>query len=149
MTRKPAVFDQLNIVVRDMEAAVDFYRRFGLVIPDTVPDWQAHHRTPDISGDFLLELDSTAFAPQWNAGWPAFQPGVVVGFRLETREDIDDLYEELTTAGYKGLQPPFDAFWGARYAIVADPSGNAVGLMSAVDPARRMRPPDPPDQAIA
>ena len=145
MTRKPAVLDQLNIVVHDMEAAVDFYRRFGLEIPDTVPDWQAHHRTPKTGGDVTLELDSTAFAPRWNAGWPVSQRGIVVGFRLATREDVDDLYEELTTAGYKGLQPPFDAFWGARYAVIADPSGNAVGLMSPVDQARRTRPPAPPD----
>ena len=26
--------------------------------------------------------------------------------------------------------PPFDAFWAARYAVVADPDGNDVGLMS-------------------
>ena len=37
MTRKRAVLDQLNIVVRDMDAAVDFYRRLGLEIPDTLP----------------------------------------------------------------------------------------------------------------
>ena len=145
MTRKPAVLDQLNIVVHDMEAAVEFYGRLGLDIPDTLAAWQAHHRTPRLSGDLTLELDSTAFAPHWNAGWPASRAGIVVGFRLATREDVDDLYDELTTAGYQGLQSPFDAFWGARYAVVADPSDNAVGLMSPIDPGRREHPPNPPD----
>ncbi len=37
---------------------------------------------------------------------------------------------ELTAVGYRARQPPFDAFWGARFAIVADPDGNDVGLMS-------------------
>lgn len=50
-------------------------------------------------------------------------------------------YAELTAAGYAGLQPPCDTFWGARYAIVEDPDGNHVGLMSPLDPARRSRPP--------
>ncbi len=144
MTRKPAVLDQLNIVVRDMDAAVDFYRRLGIEIPETLPEWQAHHRTASTVGEVDLELDSTAFTPQWNAGWPASQPGVVVGFRLATRGDVDDLYAELTDAGHIGQQAPYDAFWGARYAIVEDPSGNAVGLMSPVDPARRSRPSPPP-----
>jgi len=144
MTRKPAVLDQLNIVVRDMDAAVDFYRRLGIEIPDTLPDWQAHHRSAEMSDSVDFDLDSTAFAPQWNAGWPGSKPGVVVGFRLATREDVDDLYGELTGAGHVGQQPPYDAFWGARYAIVEDPSGNAVGLMSPVDPAKRTRPPTPP-----
>jgi uncharacterized glyoxalase superfamily protein PhnB len=44
--------------------------------------------------------------------------------------------------GYLGRQPPFDAFWGARYAIVADPDGNDVGLMSPVDESRRTWPPE-------
>ncbi len=144
MTRKRAVLDQLNIVVRDMDAAVDFYRRLGIEIPETLPEWQAHHRTADIGGEVDLELDSTAFTPEWDAGWPKSQPGVVVGFRVATREDVDDLYEELTGDGHVGQQAPYDAFWGARYAIVEDPSGNAVGLMSPVDPARRSRPPPPP-----
>ena len=75
MTRKPAVLDQLNIVVRDMDAAVDFYRRLGIEIPETLPDWQAHHRTASLAGEIDLELDSTAFTPQWNAGWPDSRPG--------------------------------------------------------------------------
>ena len=144
MTRKRAVLDQLNIVVRDVEAAVDFYRRLGLQIPDTLPAWQAHHRTVDGAGAIDLDLDSAAFTPQWDAGWPARQAGVVVGFRVETREDVDELYEELTGAGHRGQQPPYDAFWGARYAILEDPSGNAVGLMSPVDPERRTAPAAPP-----
>ncbi len=144
MTRKRPVLDKLNIVVRDMNAAVDFYRRLGIEIPDTLPEWQAHHRTANMGGEVDLDLDSTAFASQWVDGWPASQPGVVVGFRVATREDVDDLYEELTGAGYVGQQPPTDAFWGARYAIVEDPSGNAVGLMSPIDPARRSRPAPPP-----
>ncbi len=144
MTRKRAVLDQLNIVVRDMDAAVDFYSRLGIEIPETLPEWQAHHRTADMDGEVDLELDSTAFTPQWDAGWPASQPGVVVGFRLATREDVDELYEELTGVGHVGQQAPTDAFWGARYAIVEDPRGNAVGLMRPVDPARRTRPSSPP-----
>ncbi len=144
MTRKRPVLDKLNIVVRDMDAAVAFYRRLGIEIPDTLPEWQAHHRTVNVGGEVDLDLDSTAFASQWDAGWPASQPGVVVGFRLATREDVDELYEELTGAGHVGQQAPYDAFWGARYAIVEDPSGNAVGLMSPIDPARRSQPSPPP-----
>ncbi len=144
MTRKPAVLDQLNIVVRDMDAAVDFYRRLGIEIPETLAEWQTHHRTAATSGEVSLDLDSTAFTPQWDSGWPASQPGVVVGFRVATREDVDDLYEELTGAGHVGQQAPYDTFWGARYAIVEDPSGNAVGLMSPIDPARRTQPSPPP-----
>ena len=52
-------------------------------------------------------------------------------------------YAALTAAGYPSQQEPYDTFWGSRYAILEDPDGNAVGLMSVPDPARRSPPPDP------
>ena len=63
----------------------------------------------------------------------------VLGFAFPSREAVDATYADLVAAGYKAQQAPFDAFWGARYAVVEDPDGNAVGLMSPVDPNRRKR----------
>ena len=39
-------------------------------------------------------------------------------------------------------QPPNDAFWGSRYAVVVDPNGNRIGLKSPVEDAFRSTPPD-------
>ena len=57
------------------------------------------------------------------------------------QSDVDRLFAEMMAAGYNGLQPPFDAFWGARYAILEDPDGIAVGLMSTISPEHRAPPP--------
>jgi uncharacterized glyoxalase superfamily protein PhnB len=91
-----------------------------------------------------LDLDSTAFARLWNSGWQGhtnLRGKVVVGFGLPTREAVDATYADLTGAGYVGLQAPYDAFWGSRYAIVEDPDGIAVGLMSPRSEDRRSAPP--------
>jgi catechol 2,3-dioxygenase-like lactoylglutathione lyase family enzyme len=140
------VFDQFNIVVSDMDASVAFYRRLGLTIADTDPDWDRHHRTATQPDGIDLDLDSIEFARQWNRGWPEAAGGRtgVLGFRVDARETVDATYEDLVSAGYTGQQPPYDAFWGARYAIVEDPDGNAIGLMSPIDPARRSTPAAPP-----
>ncbi len=133
------VFDQFNLVVSDMEASVAFYRRLGLRIPDGPPEWRLHHREAVMPGGVHLELDSVAFARKWNQGWKAV-PGAsmgVLGFKVATRDAVDALYEDLTRAGYASQQPPFDAFWGARYAVVSDPDGYAVGLMSPIDASCR------------
>ena len=90
-----------------------------------------------------LDIDSQAFAQVWDQGWPAERTGAVISFGVRDRDTVDRTYADLTGAGYIGQQPPFDAFWGARYAVVEDPDGNAVGLMSPIDPARRT-PQDPP-----
>ncbi|MCH8994769.1 MAG: VOC family protein [Chloroflexi bacterium] len=145
MTDERPVLSQINLVVKDMDATVAFYRRLGLEIPDTDPEWQAHHRTAAMPEGLDLDFDSGEFAQQWNGGWRSRGEGAVgvIGFSVSSREAVDELYEELMNAGYRGQQSPYDAFWGARYAIVEDPDGNAVGLMSPIDPARRVIPTPP------
>jgi uncharacterized glyoxalase superfamily protein PhnB len=137
------ILDQINIVVRDMDATVAFYRLLGVDIADTDPDWQQHHRNAPMDRGVDFELDSQSFVPHCNNGWPIGSTGAVIGFRVVERSTVDELFERLTSAGYAAQQEPYDAFWGARYAIVSDPDGNAVGIMSASDPARRSTPAPP------
>jgi catechol 2,3-dioxygenase-like lactoylglutathione lyase family enzyme len=139
------VLDQINLVVGDMPATVEFYRRLGLAIDDPPPPWDAHHRSAALPEGLDLDLDSEDFARTWNRGLRDDSPRAVLGFRLADRDAVDQTYADLTGAGYTGQQPPYDAFWGARYAVVEDPEGNPVGLMSPADPARRSTPPAPGD----
>jgi catechol 2,3-dioxygenase-like lactoylglutathione lyase family enzyme len=138
--------DQINIVVRDMEAMSEFYRRLGLRIDAASAEWAAHHRSDsgvEDGGALDFDLDSQEFARLWNEGWTG-GPGVVLTFRVESRDEVDRLYGDLASAGYRTQQPPYDTFWGARFAVVADPDGNSVGLMSHADPTRATAPPSPP-----
>jgi catechol 2,3-dioxygenase-like lactoylglutathione lyase family enzyme len=142
MTAEP-VLNQVNLVVSDMAATVAFYRRLGLTIPDTDPAWDSHHRSAEMPGDIDLDFDSVEFARRWDQGWSGGSRAGVLGFHVPSREAVDDIYQDMTAAGYRGEQAPYDAFWGARYAIVEDPDGNPVGIMSPVDPARRTSPSPP------
>ena len=135
--------DQVNLVARDVAAAVDFYRTLGVQVAETAPPWDRHHRNVATGGDLDMDIDSSTFAAQWDAGWHAGDAGVVIGFRVDSREAVDEVYERVTAAGYAGHQAPYDAFWGSRYAVVADPDGNAVGIMSPRDSAFVSAPPDP------
>jgi len=132
----------LNLVVADVSASLDFYRQLGITVPDDAAVMD--HTQLRMPGGFSLELDTAESARLWHAGWRADPASVraVIGFSLPTREAVDERYTALTSVGYAGRQPPFDAFWGARYAIVADPDGNDVGLMSPLDETRRTWPPE-------
>ena len=142
MAAPKAVLDQINIVVGDVAAASAFYRLLGLDIDEPPAPWADHHRTAHGDTPVDVDVDSIDFASQWNRGWPGGS-GVVIGFRVDSRDGVDALHAELIAAGHESQQAPYDAFWGARYAIVADPAGNAVGLMSPIDPAMRTAPPQP------
>ena len=142
------VLDQLNLVVHDMEKSIAFYRLIGLDLPDSAI-WRtqtgAHHVVMRMPDGFELALDSHALAEVYNAGWrPTSTTGsrTVMSFRLQDAAAVDDTYQRMTDAGHDGAQPPYYTFWGSRYAIVVDPDGNHVGLMSPPDKARRGEPPN-------
>jgi catechol 2,3-dioxygenase-like lactoylglutathione lyase family enzyme len=140
MAKKPIV-DQFNLVVTDMAATVAFYRLVGFEIPDGDETWDQHHRSATVEGGIDLDLDSTRFAAQWDPGWRGGMG--VLGVRVASREEVDERHAALTAAGYHSQLAPMDAFWGARYAIVEDPDGNAVGIMSPADPTHRSESPTP------
>ena len=139
-----AVFDQVNLVVKDMARTLAFYRRLGVEIPEgaafKTPSG-IHHVAIGGAGVVDMEFDSQALARRYNRGYEAERGRVLLGFRLPSREAVDELFDELVTHEHQALQPPYDAFWGARYAIVEDPDGNPVGLMSPSDDAHRGEPP--------
>jgi catechol 2,3-dioxygenase-like lactoylglutathione lyase family enzyme len=143
MADEQPVLDQLDLVVRDIDASLAFYRCLGLEIPDGAV-WRtasgAHHVDLHLPNGFHLHLDSAALTRSFDSGWPE-RPGAgtkaIVGFALPSRGAVDERYADLVAAGYAGRQAPHDTFWGARYAVIEDPDGNHVGLMSPIDPARR------------
>jgi uncharacterized glyoxalase superfamily protein PhnB len=151
MNRDRPEFDQINIVSGDPEASITFYRRLGVEITDD-GIWRTstgiHHVNASchaVDSTAQLDIDSVAFARLWNRGWQGLKElrgRVVVGFKLASRTAVDTVYADLTGAGYSGLQAPYDAFWGSRYAVIEDPDGIAVGLMSSPSPNHRSTPPE-------
>ena len=137
--------NQVNLVVGDMAATASFSRMLGAAFPADA----AVHADAKYDG-LSLELDDAESVPWWHAGWRAAPgPRVVLTFRVDSREEVDARYAELTAAGHEAVQPPFDAFFGSRYAIVADPDGHDVALMSDPEPSRRHRGWPPPAESPA
>jgi catechol 2,3-dioxygenase-like lactoylglutathione lyase family enzyme len=139
--------NQIDLVVRDMDASLAFYRALGVDIPESAI-WRtasgAHHVDLAMPSGTIVHLDSEALARVYDRGWR--QPSgpctrAVLSFRVPTREDVDRIHAHLMGLGHRSAQPPYDAFWGSRYAIVEDPDGNHIGLMSPRDEGRNSPPP--------
>jgi uncharacterized glyoxalase superfamily protein PhnB len=143
----PLALHQINIVVGDMRTSLAFYRLLGLSIQEVpLAEWAPHHASGVTSNGMRVEFDSVAFAKQWNPGLDESNLGsaTIVFFHVTTREQVDRAHARITAAGYRSQKAPEDAFWGARYAIVEDPDGNSVGIMSPADESMRRPPPPPP-----
>lgn len=141
VTERPR-FNLVDLVAHDYGATLDFYRRLGADVEDGLPGEIRHAH---IHGEGVdLHIDNEHHARLYNSSWRTEeQTRVVLGWQVATREDVDALFSDMTGAGYPVVQCPYDAFWGARYAIIADPDGHHVGIMSPIDENRKYWPPVP------
>lgn len=144
MPKTAPVLNHFNLVTKDFDASLKFYRCLGVEMPDGAPSPEGirHSEAHQLNG-LTLALDNDTLARVYNAAWrrPQGSSRAVIGFSVPTREDVDEHYAAVMAAGYEGRQPPYDTFWGSRYAVVADPDGHDVGIMSPPDPARATWPP--------
>lgn len=127
--------DVVGVIVSDLHESIRFYEQVGLQFPDD-PDPMGHgHVEAGLPGGLRFTLDTEdsirLFDPDWMP--PSGGHRVAIAFRCESSEEVDRLYRSLTDAGVPGHKPPWDAFWGQRYAQVRDPNGNVVDLFAPLD----------------
>src|SRR5262245_22518692 len=116
----------LALIVSDIAASVDFYRRLGLDFGDATGD----HIECELMPGFRLMLDDAANAKSFYPDWtkPSGGAHTALAFQFGTPSEVDATYRELTDAGFDSAHEPFDAPWGHRLASVRDPDGNNVDL---------------------
>ena len=132
----PLELYMLGLMVRDMPAAVAFYRRLGVDLPEG-SEAQTHVEVKMGSG-LTFFLDSRP--DRWDPGLgpeaaPATRPApgrypMVLEFYLKEAAALEAKYRALVEAGYEGFRPPYPTTFGMVFAMVKDPDGNTV-LLSA------------------
>lgn len=119
----------IDIVVRDMGKSLAFYADLGLAAPlDRADEPQVEIVT---QAGPTIGLVSEAMMRQTNPHWvtPVGQR-VTFACRCDDAAEVDRVYAGMVAAGHTGLKAPWDAFWGQRYAFLADPDGNRVDLFA-------------------
>lgn len=126
----PPRIDVIGIVVDDMAPALAFYRTLGLEFAEGA-DAEGHVETT-LPGGLRLALDTVDVIKSFEPGWtpPTGGHRLSLAFACESPTEVDAVYASLMGAGYRAHTPPWDAFWGQRYATVLDPSGNAIDLFA-------------------
>jgi catechol 2,3-dioxygenase-like lactoylglutathione lyase family enzyme len=125
--------DMIGLAVRDLAASLAFYRRLGLDIAEGAEN--EPHVEATLPGGVRIAWDTYEVMETFDPGWkPASGGSTTIGlaFLVDSPAEVDSLYGELTGDGYQGHLPPWDAFWGQRYAVLRDPDGNDVALFAPV-----------------
>ena len=125
-------FDFLGLPVSDMARSVAFYRLLGLEFPEGAENEQ--HVEAPLPGGMRYALDTEDVVRSFDPDWQRPSGGHAGGgaFRCDSPQEVDQIYQQLLTAGGSAHKEPWDAFWGQRYAQVKDPDGTVIDLYAAL-----------------
>jgi len=120
--------DAIGIVSSDLDRSRAFYRLLGVEIADG-----DDHVEATLPNGMRLMLDTEvvirSFRPDWER---ATGNQLALAFACSSPADVDETYATIVAAGFRGEKEPWDAFWGYRYAQLADPDGVQVDLFAAL-----------------
>jgi len=125
------VIDAVAVTSRDMARSVAFYRGLGFDFPEFAPEDQ-HVEAFAAPGAVRLMIDAHALTTELTGAEP--RPATHAQFALlyDSPAAVDAAVTTLEAAGHTIATAPFDAFWGQRYATVADPDGYLIDLFAAL-----------------
>ncbi|MDO5286897.1 MAG: VOC family protein [Actinomycetia bacterium] len=117
----------VSLVVSNLAASIDFYSRLGLTLSEGDPD---DDHAELLGAGVRVMLDTEDLTRQLHAGWtrPTGGHAMALAFECGSPEEVDSTFDLLIKTGRVSVQEPWNAFWGQRYATVADPDGNPVDL---------------------
>jgi uncharacterized glyoxalase superfamily protein PhnB len=123
-----ANLDAIGIVSADLGRTRAFYALLGVEIAEG-----DDHVEATLPSGIRLMFDTEdvmrSFRPDWTR-----TTGTTISFAFECSSpaDVDELYARIVAAGFEGEKEPWDAFWGQRYALLADPDGTEINLFAAL-----------------
>lgn len=121
----------VSIITAHMSRALDFYTKLGLTVDSGGPNEDHSELT---SPGIRVLLDTEDIARAIDPGWirPTGGPALSLAFECDSPAEVDATFAALTSDGAGTVHAPWDAFWGQRYAVIADPDGNPVDLFATL-----------------
>jgi uncharacterized glyoxalase superfamily protein PhnB len=123
-----AQLNAIGIASSDPEASIRFYRLLGVDVPETPGEG---HFEATLHNGLRLMFDSEDVIRSSSPDWTRRDGNQLsLAFECGSTAEVDELYARVVDAGFHGEREPWDAFWGQRYALLADPDGVEVNLFA-------------------
>jgi catechol 2,3-dioxygenase-like lactoylglutathione lyase family enzyme len=124
-----AALAAIGIVAADIAESCRFYRTLGLDVPE--PAGGEDHFETTLPNGLRLMWDTEELIRKLDPDWKRPEGhGMALAFECADAAEVNTTYARLVQGGFTGKKEPYDAFWGQRYANVADPDGNVVDLFA-------------------
>ena len=121
--------DAVSVTSGDLARSAAFYRLLGFTFPEFAPD--AKHLEPvTAEGEVRLMIDDRGLIESILGAAPKPPNHSSFALKCATPGEVDAAVAGVREAGFTVVKEPWDAFWGQRYAIVADPDGYLVDVFA-------------------
>jgi uncharacterized glyoxalase superfamily protein PhnB len=123
--------DAISVTSNDMARSVKFYSLLGFEFPKFEPG-EDHVEPITKEGDVRLMIDEAKFMKSMTGVSPKPPTHSSFAIKCETAAEVDQCAARVKAAGFNVVKEPWDAFWGQRYAILADPDGYQIDVFAWV-----------------
>lgn len=121
--------DAVTVTSRDLAKSARFYSLLGFRFPQFAPD-EKHLEPVTAEGEVRLMIDDAELMKSITGKDPTPPNHSSFAMKCESPTEVDAGVAAVHAAGFAVVKEPWDAFWGQRYAIVADPDGYMVDLFA-------------------
>lgn len=123
--------DAVAVSSSDLTRTAAFYALLGFDFPAF--DADTMHLEPNTAeGDVRLMIDTVGLMTQLIGEAPKPPNHSSFAMLCDSPAEVDATAAAVAAAGFTVVKQPWDAFWGQRYAVVADPDGYQVDLFAAL-----------------
>ncbi|RPE71122.1 putative glyoxalase superfamily protein PhnB [Pacificibacter maritimus] len=128
------VLDAIAVSAVDIARAKEFYTLLGF---DFEGGFESDDHVEPIRrlGEPRLMIDSAALMEKLTGEVPRAPNHSIFAMLCATPAEVDEHVAKIKAAGFDVLTAPWDAFWGQRYATVADADGYRIDLFAPLAPA--------------
>jgi catechol 2,3-dioxygenase-like lactoylglutathione lyase family enzyme len=121
--------DAVSVSSSDFAKTAKFYALLGYKFPDFAAD--AKHLEPiTADGEVRLMIDDKDLIKSILGQEPRPPTHSSFAMKCSNPAGVDAAVKKIKSAGFTIVKEPWDAFWGQRYAIVADPDGYLIDLFA-------------------
>ena len=121
--------DAVSVSSGDFAKTAKFYALLGFKFSKFAAD--AKHLEPvTAAGEVRLMIDDRDLMKSMIGKDPVPPTHSSFAIKCASPAGVDTAVAKIEAAGFKVVKQPWDAFWGQRYAIVADPDGYMVDVFA-------------------
>lgn len=126
------ILDAVAVSTSDMDRAKAFYALLGF---DFVGGFESDDHVEPVrrAGEPRLMIDSAALMEKLTGEPPRAPNHSIFAMLCDSPAEVDAYTANIKEAGFAVLTEPWDAFWGQRYATVADADGYRIDLFAALE----------------